>query len=458
MPLVDLMDRGVESLVLSGMEDIADFSQVSALILVKTFTRHDVDLARRAKAAGVPIYFDLCDNIFIDGYAGKSSRRVQSNFRDICKYANGIVTTGPAMVEQLRPEVGKDIPIWIVPDQVELREQTCQLVESDFWFADPRNLRIEAPPKKRSAQSIAAYALHEVMQSIKEVRKGQFQARRYLAGLDRSSGARHWRHGWRRRFRKILRGCVRYLRKGWYAFYFSLPHRVRDSDFGRLIRHPRVLMWRIRHRLTGARPKVDDVARKTVVWFGHHGSSHGRYGLSVLADLIPDLARANAKVPLRLLVVSDNHSKFLDLFEDTPFPSEFRSWHPVRVYDNIKEADVCVLPNSRDLFSITKSANRAVLALSLGVPVVTTRVPSTDPLEGSVIFDDWEAGVHAYLTDPQLVLAHLAKGQEIIEREFSGRAVGALWVKILGLRPSAHREAVVAPTLPDAKLAAARLG
>lgn len=446
MPLVDLKHRGIESLVLGGMEDVADFSQVSALILVKTFSQHDVEMARRAHAAGVPVYFDLCDNIFFEAYAGKGNERVLNNFRDICKFLTGVVTTGPAMVDQLRPEVGAELPIWIVPDQVEHRDLTVQLVESEFWLADPRNLRRQAKPRKRTARALVGYGLHRTIGLLSRASEWGSAARAALNAQRNLSR--------RRLLRKTRLFGQRHLRKAWNAAYFSLPYRVRNSTFGRFIRNPDVLAWRIRRRLAGAPARPADTYRRTIVWFGHHGSSHGRYGLVVLADLIPDLTRVNDRVPIRLLVVTDKEDKFLDLFSDTPFPSEYRSWHPLRIYDDIGAADVCLVPNSRDTFSITKSANRVVLALSMGVPVVTTRVSSTEPLEGAVIFDEWESGVLRYLTEPALVQMHLGAAKEIIERVYSGEAVGALWAGILGCASVPQGGVSVSPgaTFAEAKV------
>ena len=119
-----------------------------------------------------------------------------------------------------------------------------------------------------------------------------------------------------------------------------------------------------------------------------------------LAECLDSLARINQTLPLRLRVISNNRDMFNEIFEALPFPAEYRAWDPLFVFDQVGSADVCILPNSRDAFSSTKSANRAVLALSLGVPVVATRIPSMEPLQGCVVLDDWDAGLRRYLGDP----------------------------------------------------------
>jgi glycosyltransferase involved in cell wall biosynthesis len=88
---------------------------------------------------------------------------------------------------------------------------------------------------------------------------------------------------------------------------------------------------------------------------------------------------------------------------------------------------VVVLPNSRDEFSIVKSANRAALALHAGTPVVATRIPSLDPFEHCVTFDDFAGGVAAYLGDQALAAGHVAIGRELLERAYSPRAIATAW-------------------------------
>jgi hypothetical protein len=233
--------------------------------------------------------------------------------------------------------------------------------------------------------------------------------------------------------RKIKRAASWRLRNLRWSLYRALPSFIRDSFFGRALRDPYSIIKGIRRRLNGRASDTDDVQRKTVIWFGHHGSGHGRYGMIVLADLADDLVRVNRDIPLRLLVVSDNRDKFEELFGALPFKAEFRYWHPLRIFGDIRSADVCVVPNSRDIFSITKSANRAVLALSLGVPVVATRVPATAPLEGCVVFDDWETGLRRYLATPEAASADIEAATRLIERDYSSRAIGEAWCRILSL-------------------------
>ena len=67
MPIEGLAERGISSVVLETGETFRDFSDILALIFVKSFSREDAVLAARAREASVPIILDLCDHIFIKG-------------------------------------------------------------------------------------------------------------------------------------------------------------------------------------------------------------------------------------------------------------------------------------------------------------------------------------------------------------------------------------------------------
>ena len=101
------------------------------------------------------------------------------------------------------------------------------------------------------------------------------------------------------------------------------------------------------------------------------------------------------------------------------------------IYKNISESDVTIIPNSKCDFSICKSANRAILSLSLGVPVVATKTPALDDFNDCIILDDWERGLKAYFSNEQLVNSHLKKAQSMISSNYSGEAIGNNWSNLI---------------------------
>ncbi len=172
-------------------------------------------------------------------------------------------------------------------------------------------------------------------------------------------------------------------------------------------------------------------AKHILIWFGNHGGFYGQFGLEDLARLRPALCTIAERHPIRLIVVSNSDARFNDLIRPFPFSTQYVPWRSGVVEQLFQESEIALLPNSLDAFSVCKSANRAILALYHGVPVVATRTPALEPFAGCVIFDDWVGGIETYLREPGLAQHHVKVGQAIIEREFSAKCIAAKWHAIL---------------------------
>jgi glycosyltransferase involved in cell wall biosynthesis len=146
-----------------------------------------------------------------------------------------------------------------------------------------------------------------------------------------------------------------------------------------------------------------------------------------LAEICEQLLRVNEKIPIKLLVVSNDFNAYQKMIAGFPFLSAYKKWNYRHIFDDISGADVCVIPNSKDDFSRCKSPNRTLLALSLGVPVVATDVSSIDDLKNCVILDEWENGLFTYLNDPQRVARDIARAKLILDEKYSSNAVARLW-------------------------------
>ncbi len=172
-----------------------------------------------------------------------------------------------------------------------------------------------------------------------------------------------------------------------------------------------------------------------IIWFGNHGGvPYSDYGMLSLLPIAPSIVEVAAELPITLVVVSDSLKTYRQHIEPLPFPTEYRDWSPVGVFEHIRDSDLCILPNSLDRFSVAKSANRAVLALSLGVPVVATAIPSLEPLRSCLILDDWKTGIMTYLSDRERAAADVAQGQRLIGELYSPAAIAAKWSELLAAR------------------------
>ena len=177
---------------------------------------------------------------------------------------------------------------------------------------------------------------------------------------------------------------------------------------------------------------------KTLVWFGNSGSPHGDYGLRSLRSITPAIAAVGRNVDINLVVVSNDRRMFEELIAPA-LPADYVEWNPLGCLDVIARSDVCLLPNSRDAFSLVKSANRAILSLSLGTPVVATLVPALEPLRTCVFADDFEAGIRTYLADPDRRRRDLDRARKILEQRYSLNVIRDAWLGLLDA--SSHRGA-----------------
>lgn len=155
-----------------------------------------------------------------------------------------------------------------------------------------------------------------------------------------------------------------------------------------------------------------------LIWFGNHGASHASFGLDDLR-LWQDALREASLLGAQLWVVSNHRQRFEAMQGALPIRSRYFEWSPSRVDTLLACADVCLVPNSMDPFSRSKSPNRALKSLAAGVPVVATPTPAMLELEGAVWLGEPAAGIRAYLQDPRLRGAHLASARQRMQQDFS---------------------------------------
>jgi hypothetical protein len=150
-----------------------------------------------------------------------------------------------------------------------------------------------------------------------------------------------------------------------------------------------------------------------------------------------ELRAVNERIPLELVIVS-NHEALADA-AIRPFgvPMRYVAWSPETVYAELGAADVALLTTGDDDFSITKSANRVLLALSAGVPVVvgTSRQATSDPeLEtfSDCVMTKVERGLDAYLgPDRQKNVAAAMTAAEKVLARYSPHNLAQIWLDLL---------------------------
>jgi glycosyltransferase involved in cell wall biosynthesis len=169
--------------------------------------------------------------------------------------------------------------------------------------------------------------------------------------------------------------------------------------------------------------------RPVLLWFGNHGAPWGRFGLSDLLLFEDALRVASQRYGAMLWVVSNKREAFDAVARKLPIECRYFEWTPKAVDRALAAADVCVVPNSLDEFSRTKSANRPLKALAAGVPVIATPTRACARLEGAIWLADPAAGIDAYLGDERVCAIHLAEAREIMRRDYSIEALGTAVLK-----------------------------
>lgn len=160
-----------------------------------------------------------------------------------------------------------------------------------------------------------------------------------------------------------------------------------------------------------------------LLWFGNRGATYASFGLSDLLLWRDVLEQAGAQLGAELWVVSNHRETFEEVSRSLRLPCVYREWSPTIVDQLLADADVCLVPNSLDAFSVTKSANRGLKALSAGVPVVATPTPAYQELGEAIWLGDPFEGITRYLGDRTLRTAHMRAAANLMERRFSMRSL-----------------------------------
>ena len=132
LPLHYLSILGYKSIIYSG-NDVVNFTpNTIAIIFVKTFRNHDLETAYQAQRLGIPIFFDLCDNIFVKEYPSTAIVHPREVFKQIAKISSVLVTTGEKLQKTIEHEIVKAKPVIVIQDGVEKKEDIaafCQIVK-----------------------------------------------------------------------------------------------------------------------------------------------------------------------------------------------------------------------------------------------------------------------------------------------------------------------------------------
>jgi hypothetical protein len=117
LPCVSLADEGV-SCALTATADKRAVDKASHVVIVKAFTPADIELARHARSCGKHLFFDLCDNVFVDGYGKPLALPPARALEQMAEYLTAIVVPTHALAEAVRKALGS-VRVEVIPDGLE---------------------------------------------------------------------------------------------------------------------------------------------------------------------------------------------------------------------------------------------------------------------------------------------------------------------------------------------------
>jgi len=395
VPLLSLEDSGYRCHLYSKTWHV-NLDELDALVIVKSFSADDLLLMHQAVSKGVPVVLDLCDNIFISSY-GASFLRTKSSpaalFLEMARMAQAVVVPTETLAGFLKRELGSEVSISVIPDGVE-NKRLLEMIKSRLKLVAARE-KSGVPEKIARYFSILKSRLCD-LRSASCTMILRLASKKIIKQL-------HWRT-WAKRAYRIL-------------------NRIRS-----LLRDRQR-----RKNIEAIEGDVDPGSNdcKRILWFGNHGAEHASFGMLDLQLIREPLEKISADVSVELIVISNNKSKYIKHIKQFAIPTRYIEWSADTIEYYLNIADVVVIPNSLDEFSICKSPNRAVLALTHEVPVVATRTPALGALEGCIVLDNFEDGLRQYLANPELSRKHVQKSKEIIQVLYGQTAISAAWGGLL---------------------------
>ncbi len=197
--------------------------------------------------------------------------------------------------------------------------------------------------------------------------------------------------------------------------------------------------WLARHRVRalGARLGARD-AQTRLVWFGSHGGRTRDHGMRDLEILRPLLESLHGEHPLSLTVISNSTAKFARLIRPWTVPTHYLEWSAETFLDALRLHDIALIPIRENPFTRCKTNNRLVTALSAGLAVVASGIPSYRPFEECCVLDDWSGGLRRYIFDPEVRRLAVSAGQALVQRGWTLPTITDQWQRYFdGLRNAA---------------------
>ncbi len=377
IPSFYMAKEGVRNHYYAGGEEVDLIEAVSAIVFVKTFSDHDLEVALKARKLGIPVYIDICDNleeaskilIKTGDCRGERANLHAINLRKMAEIATAIVTPSAELAREIQSFL-KVERVVVIPDALEGDEEEDFI--RTFWL-------------KHRLNWMFGHSFHHFLVAV-------------LPKI----------------FRYIF-SKIRYL--GQSAQTTSLKNATQEPsvDF-------------LQQQLSANR------SAKQILWFGHSGYEN----VSGITDLLlvkEDLEALAKEMDFHLLVISNDYQMYQKHIKPFRIKTFYLPWSPRILNEELKRSDTVIIPNPMNSISRVKSANRTILSLANGVPVVATATDALRDFDNCII-SDFKRGLRSYLSDSASKRDHIILGKQIIEEKYRGRSVAKAWIDLIGIKGS----------------------
>jgi hypothetical protein len=349
LPSLELQKSGYSPKIFLGNELISlSWGDAAAIVFVKTFTGYDYYLATQAVEKGIPVYIDLCDDIFywshtLEDFSKDDPKiRQAEHFFLIADLAETIVVTGSALKDVLISKGISEDKIRIIHDGIEDLE-TVQEEKSLF-----QKTRKEMMPER---------ILSKLVQAVLPIYEHSTTQTALLRFKHRLSIYRY-------KLLNTLKGQK------------PPPSKL-----------PQVSIQTSNHKSSELIPSADHGIR--VLWFGNAGVKDV-YGMTDLLQIKNDLKDFFSVHKGELWVSSNNEQLFQDVQKELDFSCRYFPWSLEGCISLIKSSNLIVVPGAETRFSKCKSPNRSLLALHYGKPVVAEKTQAIEQIEELIYVGDWK--------------------------------------------------------------------
>lgn len=404
LPMVSLEKVGVESIIISSVFGV-NIAEFDAVIIVKSFTSDDLYLAQQARKNDVPVFFDLCDNIFIEGYKGKQVVTPSEMFFAISPYLSGVLVTTQPLKAVVEKVLNFSIPVHVVPDGIETKR--------DVEVAKKILGKVLKSEIKKSIRSLAKTIAND---SVANIASG-------------TQKIKILKHHLKANFKTYLKPLT-WVKKVYIAYDLA-----RSSLMGAPRKAGKTFRFSSNEIFHSGNPIKRSAlipSARRILWFGNHGAKYAQFGILDLLPLRNAIEKVNKEIPVELIVVSNNREKFIKYISRFDCTTRYIEWSADAVDAILKIADVVIVPNSKDDFSICKSSNRTVMSINAGVPVVADMTPSLEELEKAIYCDDFYEGIKSCLVNVKEARKKVALGKEIIKHKYGKDAIAGAFQNAFG--------------------------